>query len=128
MRKIVVTACLALGVTLGIAEVNTAQADHGPGGYRAQSWNYGPSRGGYYGGRYAPYGVPYGRYYRAPVVVGPGFYYPQGIYSGYGRSSFYGGNYGNMYAPGFGGGYGNLGYPSPFGPRTLPRVQLRIGF
>ncbi len=121
MRKLMLAGCLAIGLTFGLVGSNTAKADHGYGGYRGPSCNQGYGRGGYGGG----YGVgyaPYGRYYAAPVIAVPTFI----PVTGYGRSSFYGG-YGSAFNPGLG-GFGNLGYPNPYGPRTLPRVQLRVGF
>lgn len=136
MRKLILASCLAMGLTFGLAGLSTAKADHGFGGYRGAVCNPGFGGGGYAVGRGIGYGVgygggygvgyaPYGRHYPAPVVAVPTFV-PVGGF-GLGRSSFYGG-YPSAFGPGFGGGYGNLGYPNPYGVRTLPRTQLRIGF
>lgn len=119
MTKFLLAPVLALGLMFASADLNTAEAQYGYGlgatcpgtvyssRYNSYRYGYSPYRS-YYGSYYGSPGLSVSRYYGnpryrsyAPVVVSP-----------YGL-----------------GGYGNLGYPG-IGPsiRTLPRVQLRVGF
>jgi hypothetical protein len=132
MRKLLVTACLALGFLVSGLGVQTARADHGYGGWGYPSGGnchqhsgYGAGYNGYRAG-YGGYG--YGNAYRALPPVVP--VYPTAVYQtyGYGVSPFNYGGYGSNYGMGYGSGYGARygGYGTGYG--GVPRVQLRIGF
>ena len=126
MNKLLLVSCMAVGLSLASAGLETAQAQFGYGGHHhhhggyvaAPHCGYSPSiygRGGY-GMGYWPYGLSgYGSYYATPGLS-------------ISRGSYYSGRLGGLSVSPYGlGGYGNVGYLS-HQPGSLPRVQLRIGF
>jgi hypothetical protein len=126
MRKFLVAACLAvLFVGSGIG-AQSAQADHGFGGYRS---NFGAP--GCQPGRGANYG--YGSYYRPPAVA---FVPAYGIGYSTGYRGVPGVGFGSPFNPAFGSPFnsnpfGNvgLGRSYPFGGYGYgPGLQMRIGF
>lgn len=123
MNKCLLATCLALGVVVATADLKPAQAQTGYRGSYARAacgpWGYGYARPNVrYGVGYAPY---VGGYLGSYGFGGfsHSSYYPRNLY----RSSFSVSPYHRSF---YGlGGYGNLGYP-PI--RSVPRVQLRVGF
>ena len=129
MSKWLLVSCLSIGMLMSGVGLSSAYADHGRGGYGGQPGHGHHPHCGYggqavqygsvglgYGVGYAPYG--YSSYYARPgISVSRSSYYSGGLYappvvpvSPYGLS-----------------GYRNYGYRGS-SVRTLPRVQLRIGF
>ena len=130
MRKMLVSGCLAVALLVLTTAAQTAKADHGYGYGNGYASGFGAPSCHNHAAQHRSHYDGYAHYQTAIIPV-----YPGGIYQSYsfGGSPFGGysnfGQIGSNFGAGqYGAGYGGSNFYGSGYRKTVPRVQLRVGF